>query len=89
MKHIISIVSITLLLTACGQNKTQTVADVIATDNLQTIRLKRNEIVAQQQEITEKLKQLDAKIAVLDTQKKVPLITTFKVKQKIFTHFLE
>ena len=43
MKHIISIVSITLLLTACGQNKTQTVADVIATDNLQTIRLKRNE----------------------------------------------
>ena len=89
MKHIISIVSITLLLTACGQNKTQTVADVIATDNLQTIRLKRNEIVAQQQEITEKLKQLDAKIAVLDTLKKVPLITTFKVKQKIFTHFLE
>jgi len=89
MKHIISIVSITLLLTACGQNKTQTVADVIATDNLQTIRLKRNEIVAQQQEITEKLKQLDAKIAVLDTQKKVPLITTFKVEQKIFTHFLE
>ena len=89
MKHIFSLLLISLLITSCGGEKSKSVEAVIETDNLEEIRKKRGEIVAQQQEIAEQLKQLDAKIAVLDTTKKVPLITTFTAKQEVFNHFLE
>ncbi|WP_298550145.1 efflux RND transporter periplasmic adaptor subunit [uncultured Algibacter sp.] len=89
MKNLFSLLIITLLLASCGGDKKQSIEDVIATENLEKIRLKRGEIVAKQQEITEQLKQLDEKIAVLDTTKKVPLITTFTAKLNVFNHYLE
>ena len=89
MRHIYSLFIVTILLTSCGDGKKQSVEKILETNNLETIRLKRGEIVAQQQEIVEQLKQLDAKIAVLDTTKKVPLITTFTAKESIFNHYLE
>ncbi|WP_452220190.1 efflux RND transporter periplasmic adaptor subunit [Lacinutrix salivirga] len=89
MKHILSLLIVTLIVTSCGQNKKQSIDDVIATNNLETIRQKRKEIVAQQQEIAAKLKQLDTKIQVLDTTKRVPLVTTFTAKNDVFNHFLE
>jgi RND family efflux transporter MFP subunit len=89
MKHIISLIFIALLFTACGEEKSKSIEAVIETGNLDDIRKKRGEIVAKQQEIAEQLKQLDAKIAVLDTTKKVPLITTFTAKQDVFNHYLE
>lgn len=89
MKNIYTLTIVALLLASCGGDKKQTVEDVIATDNLETIRQKRAEIVAQQQEIASKLKVLDTKIAVLDTTKKIPLITTFSAKQEVFNHYLE
>ena len=89
MKYIYTIIVTTLLLTSCGDNKKQTVEDVIATENLEKIRLKRSEVVAKQQEIAEQLKQLDHKISILDTTKKVPLITTFTANHEVFNHYLE
>jgi len=89
MKNIYSLLIIGLLLASCGGDKKQSVEEIIATDNLEIIRLKRAEIVSQQQEIAEKLKQLDTKIAVLDTSKRIPLITTFTAKQEVFNHYLE
>ncbi|RZN82074.1 MAG: efflux RND transporter periplasmic adaptor subunit [Winogradskyella sp.] len=89
MKHILALLLISILITSCGGEKTKSVEAVIETENLEDIRKKRGEIVAKQQEIAEQLKQLDAKIAVLDTTKKVPLITTFTAKQDIFNHYLE
>ncbi|SFZ90646.1 RND family efflux transporter, MFP subunit [Flaviramulus basaltis] len=89
MKYIYIILVTTLLLTSCGGDKKQTVEAVIATENLEKIRAKRSEVVAKQQEIAEQLKQLDHKISVLDTTKKVPLITTFTAKHEVFNHYLE
>lgn len=89
MKHIFSLLLISLLITSCGGEKSKSVEAVIETENLEDIRKKRGEVVAKQQEIAEQLKQLDAKIAVLDSTKKVPLITTFTAKQEVFNHFLE
>lgn len=89
MKYIYTIIVTTLLLISCGDNKKQTVEDVIATENLEKIRLKRSEVVAKQQEIAEQLKQLDHKISILDTTKKVPLITTFTANHEVFNHYLE
>lgn len=78
-----------LLLASCGGNKKQSVEEVVATNNLETIRQKRAEVVLKQQEVNAQLKLLDDKISTLDTLKKVPLVTTFTAKQDVFNHYLE
>jgi RND family efflux transporter MFP subunit len=88
MKYLYITLLSAILLTSCGDKK-QSVEAVIETDNLENIRLKRAEVVAKQQEIATQLKQLDERIAVLDTTKKIPLITTFTAKLDVFNHYLE
>lgn len=88
MKYLYILLTSTILLSSCG-DKSKSIETLIATDNLEEIRLKRGEMVAKQQEIAEQLKQLDERIAVLDTTKKVPLITTFTAKLDVFNHYLE
>ena len=78
MKNLLSLTLLTVLLISCGDNKEQSIEEIIATDNLETIRQKRATIVTQQQEINNKIKQLDDKISELDKSKKIPLITTLK-----------
>ncbi len=89
MKKIISIVTLALFIASCGNTKKQSIEDLTASGDLESIRVKRTEIVAQQQEIAEQLKQLDEKIAELDPTQKIPLITTFKASEQIFNHYLE
>ncbi len=89
MKHIITLFIVSLIITSCGEDKKQSVENIVEKGTLEEIRLKRGEIVAKQQEIAEQLKQLDQRIAVLDTTKKVPLITTFTATQSVFNHYLE
>tara|TARA_R110001583_G_scaffold83631_3_gene220707 strand:- start:14262 stop:15434 length:1173 start_codon:yes stop_codon:yes gene_type:complete len=80
----------TLILFSCGSKEnTQTVAQTLASNDLTIIQAKRLEISAKQQELALQLKQLDAKISILDTSKKMPLITTFNAKNEVFEHFLE
>ncbi|MGJ8591772.1 MAG: efflux RND transporter periplasmic adaptor subunit [Aquaticitalea sp.] len=89
MKHILSILTIAFILTSCGGDKKNTVENAIESDNLETIRIKRAELVSDQEAIHEKIKRLDEKIAELDTTKNVPLITTFKAAHQQFDHMLE
>jgi len=89
MKNIYSLLIITLLLISCDQNKELSIEDIIDTNDLETIRKKRVEVVLQQQHVSNQLKQLDSTIALLDTTKKIPLITTFTSEQNVFMHYLE
>jgi membrane fusion protein (multidrug efflux system) len=89
MKNIYSLLIITLFLISCGQNKELSIEEVIGTNDLETIRKKRAEVVLQEQQVSNQLKQLDSSIALLDTNKKIPLITTFMSEQKVFQHYLE
>ena len=89
MKHIYTILVLTILIFSCGSDKKKSVEDVIATNNLVAIRAKKDQIISKQIEIVEQLKQLDAKIDELDTTKKVALISTFTVKEEVFNHYLE
>jgi len=89
MKHIYTILVLTILIFSCGSDKKKSVEDVIATNNLEAIRAKKDQIISKQIEIVEQLKQLDAKIDELDTTKKVALISTFTVKEEVFNHYLE
>ena len=89
MKHIQLIILTSLLLVACGGDKKKnTVESVLETNNLETIRAKRAELVENQEEINAKIKQLDEAIAKIDTVKKVPLITTITAKTEVFNHQL-
>jgi len=89
MKKIYLILTTLLIITSCSRNKEKSVETVISEGNLESIRAKRDIIVTKQQEIANELILLDDKIAELDTTKKVPLITTFTVKNEIFNHYLE
>lgn len=89
MKNILLILLTISLLTSCGEEKKNSVDTVLKSNNLETIRKKRAELVSDQEAIHDKIKLLDEKIAVLDTTKNVPLITTFKASHEAFVHMLE
>lgn len=89
MKHIYSLLIVTLLLTSCGADKEKSVEDIIATNDLEQIRQRKATLDAQQQEVASQLKQLEKKIKELDPQEKIPLITTFTIKEGVFTHYVE
>ena len=89
MKKILPILSIFFLLLSCGQQDAKSIDKVIENKDLKAIRAKRSEIVAEQQAVSDKLKRLDEAIAQLDSIKKLPLVTTIKVKDTLFNHYLE
>ena len=89
MKTIYTLVFASLLFISCGGKKVETVEGVIATNDIVKIKAKKAEIETEQQGLDAQLKMLNTKLDALDTNKKVPLITTFKVKEVVFTHFLE
>lgn len=89
MKHILVILTLSILFASCGENKKNTVEKALESNNLETIRKKRAELVDEQQVLQDKIKMLDEKISVLDTTKNIPLITTFKAQTEAFHHVLE
>ncbi|MCT4699327.1 efflux RND transporter periplasmic adaptor subunit [Tenacibaculum haliotis] len=89
MKKIYSLLAVTLILASCGGNKKQSVEDVIASNDLVKIRAKKTALNTQIQTLSASVKVLNAKIATLDTNKKVPLITIISAKQTVFNHYLE
>jgi membrane fusion protein, multidrug efflux system len=89
MKYIISILAFVIVLTSCSSDKKQSVEEVIATNNLEKIRAKKNLLDDQQQLISSELKLLDAKIKELDPLEKIPLVTTIAAKEVVFSHYLE
>lgn len=89
MKTIYTLVFASLLFISCGEKKVETLEEVIATNDIVKIKAKKAEIETKQQGFNDQLKMLNTKLDALDTNKKIPLITTFKVKEVVFTHFLE
>ena len=88
MKTIYTVVIASILLISCGEKKGQTIEEIIATNDISKIKEKKVEIEAVQQGYSDQLKMLNEKIDALDTNKKVPLITTFKAKEEVFNALL-
>lgn len=83
--YIILLSSLTIL--SCGGgSEDKSIDSVIATGDLDAIKLKRNELAASYEE---RVKLLDEAIAKLDTIEKVSLITTIQAKDTLFNHFVE
>lgn len=90
MKHIIKLILVTVLLVSCGGGeKAKSVEDLIASGNLEQLRTKKSELSEQQKQVESQIKAIDEKIKELNPQLKVPLVTTFKAKEKKFEHFVE
>ncbi|NVK51317.1 MAG: efflux RND transporter periplasmic adaptor subunit [Flavobacteriaceae bacterium] len=89
MKTLYTVLIASLLFVSCTKKKEASVEDIIATNNIEQIKNKKAEIETKQLAFEAQIKMLNAKLDELDTNKKIPLITTFKVKQEVFTHFLE
>jgi RND family efflux transporter MFP subunit len=90
MKNIYILLASTLFLASCGEEKeTSSVEDVIATNDITVIVAKKKEIEVNEKSISIQLESLNDAIAKLDTNKKLPLVTTVIVKNEEFKHFLE
>ncbi|WP_029331733.1 efflux RND transporter periplasmic adaptor subunit [Gillisia marina] len=89
MKKLLYISTLSLLLIACGEDNKNSMEAVLESNDIETIQKKRDELTTEQQEIHTKLKVLDNKLAELNPEKNVPLITTFTAKSEVFNHFLE
>ncbi|MFT5761287.1 MAG: membrane fusion protein (multidrug efflux system) [Polaribacter sp.] len=89
MKTIYTLLIAAVLFISCGEKKEPTIDEIIATNDVSKIKAKKVEIETVQQGFSNQLEMLNEKIDALDANKKVPLITTFKAKEEVFTHYLE
>lgn len=89
MKKLLYILTLGIVLSACGGKGEQTVADLVATGDLETLRAKKIEISEQQRAIESDLQVLDSVIAAKSGDEKFPLVTTLTAKAAKFDHFLE
>jgi len=89
MKKTVSILTLSVVLFACGGDKEKSVEDVIASNNLEEIRAKKEAISSLQSNYAEQLGLLNTKIAALDTNKKIVLISAFTAQEEVFNHYIE
>ncbi|MFK7811029.1 MAG: efflux RND transporter periplasmic adaptor subunit [Maribacter sp.] len=89
MKTFIYMLTAAFILSSCGDSKEQSVSDLIASADLETLRAKKSEISDQQRAIEKDLKILDSVIAEKSGVEKLPLVTTLTAKVEKFDHFLE
>lgn len=89
MKKIISIFTLSIVLFACGGGDEKSVEEIIAGNNLEEIRAKKEAISALHTTYEEQLELLNTKISALDTNKKIALISSFTAEEEIFNHYIE
>ena len=88
MKNIYLVLFTALFLASCAEQKDASLATILASNDLKQIKAKKSDIDLQQQALTLDLKKINDKLDSLDEDKNVPLITTLKVKEQVFTHFI-
>ena len=88
MKKIYLVLFTALFLASCAEQKDASLETILASNDLKQIKAKKSDIDLQQQALTLDLKKINDKLDSLDKDKNVPLITTLKVKEQVFTHFI-
>jgi len=89
MKKAVSILTLSIVLFACGGSGEKSIEAIVEGNDLKEIRMKRAELVAIKATYAEQVALLDNKIAELDTNKKIPLITSRVIQESVFNHFIE
>lgn len=89
MKNIYLLFSAAFILNACSTKKEPSLEEILATNNIEQITSEKIKIDAALQELTANLNKLNRKLTSLNKDKNTPLITTFKVQEEAFTHYIE
>lgn len=90
MKQILSITLFAILLASCGGEKnTETVDSVIEEGNLAKMKVKRDQVLSSYDSIGKILGSLEMAISNKDTLKRLPLVTSFTVKDTLFNHYID
>lgn len=89
MRTILLYAMAAVLLTSCGSKKEQNVEAILETNDLAQLRAKKTELDQKRLAIVEDLSKINTKIATLDTNEKVSLITILEIKEQPFIHYLE
>jgi RND family efflux transporter MFP subunit len=89
MKNIYLLVFAAIVLNACSNKKELSLEEILATNNVDQITLKKIKIDSDLQELTANLNKLNRKLNTQNKHKNTPLITTFKAQEEVFTHFIE
>ena len=89
MKNIIYFLTVSILLVSCGGSAPQSVNDLVAEGDLESLRAKKSEISEQQRRLEADLKLLDSAIATKAGEERLPLVTTITAEAQKFDHFLE
>jgi len=89
MKKLAAIFSVSLLLTACGNENKKSIEDLIEEGNLTEIRARKSELSKEQSALTSDINRLDEAIGKLDKNKSLNLVTVQTLKDSTFQHFAE
>jgi RND family efflux transporter MFP subunit len=90
MKKFAFILTLAILLGGCGgDGNKQSVEALIEEGNLEKLLARKSELRADQTELQNELSELEAAIRKLDTADNAALVTTMKLKDTLFQHFIE
>lgn len=89
MRKIYSIFIVTLVFVSCGKKPTSSLEEVLQSEDVKVVQNKRDELKEELSQLTKKVNQLNERLEDLNPDKNIPLITTFSVKESVFTHYLE
>lgn len=90
MKNIIALIIVSLLLASCGSDKnSESVDSVVRQGNILKMKSKRDEVLKSYDSIGKILSKLETAIAEKDTSKRLPLVTSFKIKDTLFNHYID
>lgn len=87
MKNLNLIIVSLLLLVSCGKN--DSVEEIIENGDLSEIRAKKAELSAEQSELSSRIARLDAAIDKLDANNEFTLVSTKRVLDSLFKHYVE
>ena len=71
-----------MLISSCGEAKKESV-------NLLKLKTEKNSLIRQIDSLSEILNLVELNISKLDTNKRLPSVTVFNAKEKLFQHFIE
>ncbi|WP_243735760.1 efflux RND transporter periplasmic adaptor subunit [Christiangramia sabulilitoris] len=90
MKKLILLFGLSLFLVSCGgDEETKSIEQVIESEDLSQIKAKKSELSDQQAKIAGQIDELDEAIKKLDKNRRMDLVSIYKVTDTLFKHYAE
>lgn len=89
MKKLILLILTIVFIISCSQKDAKSVDAVIESGNLEAMKAKKEKVLASYDSIAGVLGKLDDAIALKDTLKRFPLVTTITINDTLFEHFID